>query len=365
VSAVAGARLDDLPALGAVDRSGMLRDVATSAAQLRTSVALAGEAGLDALAADVRPRAVVVAGMGGSAVAGDVLAALAGPRAPLPVYVHRGYGLPAWVGPADLVCALSCSGGTEETLSAAEEAMRRGSRLTGVGAPDSPLAQLVAVGHGPFVAVDPAGRQPRASLWSLAGPLLSLADRLELLPLPEAVTEATAVRLEQIAESCRPDQETWLNPAKELAVALAGTLPVVWGSSPLAGVAAGRFAAQLAENAKYPSLSGVLPEANHNQVVTFEGRAPALPGLSLVLLRDTDEHPQVARRAAASAELAEARGIPVRVVTAEGDSPLERFAALVGVTDFASVYLAVLLGVDPTPIAPITDLKARIARPAG
>jgi len=377
----AEARLDDVAALEAGDPAGMLRAVASSAAQVRQAVTLADEAGVTRIATDGRPRSVVVTGMGGSGVSGDVLAAVAGIGCPIPIVTHRGYGLPGWVGPADLVAAVSCSGSTEETLSATDEALRRGCRLLMVGGADSPLSERAEQAGAPYVVV-PGGRQPRASLWALSVPLVVAAHALELLPAPPAVLEATAVRLEAVSEHCRPSSDSFVNPAKTLAVELAGTLPLVWGSSALAGVAAYRFCTQLAENAKYPGVFGVLPEANHNQVVTFDGpyagspaaadlfgdrvaqqEEPGEPGrLRLVLLRDPDEHPQAARRAKASRELAEGRGTGVGELTAEGASPLERMASLVALIDYATVYLALLLGIDPTPVTAITELKERIAQ---
>lgn len=374
----AEARLDDVAALEAGDPAGMLRAVASSAAQVRQAATLAEEAGVGRLAADGRPRSLLVTGMGGSGVSGDVLAAVAGIGCPIPVVTHRGYGLPGWVGPADLVAAVSSSGSTEETLSATDEAVRRGCRLLMVGGAESPLSDRAEQAGAPYVVV-PGGRQPRASLWALAVPLVVAAHALELLPAPPAVLEATAARLEAVSERCRPSNDSFVNPAKTLAVELAGILPMVWGSSALAGVAAYRFKTQLAENAKYPGISGVLPEANHNQVVTFDGvfagrtseedffrdrQEEPDPGarLRLVLLRDPDEHPQAARRAEVSRELAEARGIAVSELTAEGDSPLERMASLVVLIDYATVYLALLLGLDPTPVTAISELKDRIAR---
>ncbi|MGI8697589.1 MAG: bifunctional phosphoglucose/phosphomannose isomerase [Mycobacteriales bacterium] len=371
-------RLDDAAAVEAGDPAGMLRAVASSAAQVRQAVTLAAEAGVDRIGRDGRPRAMVVTGMGGSGVSGDVLAAVAGIGCPVPIVTHRGYGLPGWVGPADLVAAVSCSGSTEETLSATDEALRRGCRLLMVGAADSPLSQRAEQAGAPYVVV-PGGRQPRASLWALSVPLVVAAAALDLLPAPPAVLEATAARLESVSGRCRPTSDSFPNPAKALAIELAGALPMVWGASPLAGVAAYRFKTQLAENAKYPAMFGVLPEANHNQVVTFDGPYAGGPAeqdffrdraaepelrtrLHLVLLRDPDEHPQTARRAEVSRELARQRGIDVSELVAEGDSPLERMASLVALIDYATVYLALLLGIDPTPVTAISELKARIAQ---
>lgn len=381
--------LDDLAALEAGDPGEMLRAIASSPAQVREAATLAGEAGLERLAEEGRPRAVVVLGMGGSAVAGDVLAAVAGPTSPVQVVVHRGYDLPGWVGPADLVIAVSCSGSTEETLSSAEEAVRRGCRMLVVGGAGSPVHTLAEQARAPFVPV-PQGRQPRASIWALSTPLVLAGAQLGIVTAPPEVVEATAARLESLSDRCRPSSDTLVNPAKALAGELAGTLPMVWGTSHLSGVAAYRFICQLAENAKSPAVPGLLPEANHNQVVCLDGpygsgpfgSSPAARSaggddffrdrgddgeepagrLRLVLLRDaaSEEHPQVARRAEVSKELAAARGVPVTELVAEGASSFERLASLVGLPDYASAYLALRLGLDPTPVTAITELKGRI-----
>jgi glucose/mannose-6-phosphate isomerase len=372
--------LDDLEAIEAGDPKEMLRATASAGAQVRYAVAAAHDAEVARLADEGRPRAILVAGMGGSGISGDVLAAVAGTAATVPLVVHRGYGLPGWVGPTDLVMGVSCSGTTEETLSAVDEAGRRGARLLTVGAAGSPLADLGVRGHGVHVAVDAAGRMPRACLWMLSVPLLVAADALGVVPVPADALDAAADRLDEIAERCRPAGETFANPGKSLAVELAGSLPVLWGSTDLAGVAAYRFACQLNENANYPAVSGVLPEANHNQIVTLDGAfgaaavstegdffrdrmtEPDPARMRLVLLADADEHPQLRRRRELSRALAEARGVAVSELVAEGAHRVERLASLVGVIDFASVYLALTLGVDPTTIAPIDELKQRIAQ---
>jgi glucose/mannose-6-phosphate isomerase len=372
--------LDDPAALEAGDPAGMLRDIASSAAQVREGAVLAREAGVASLADPGRPRAVVVCGMGGSGIAGDVLAAVAGAGSPVPVLTHRGYGLPGWVGVADLVVAVSCSGSTEETLSALEEAVRRGVPVLVVGAEGSPVHDLAQRGRGVFVPV-PQGRQPRASMWALATPLVVAGAALGICDGSDAAVEAAAVALEDVAQRCRVDADELVNPGKQLATHLLGAVPVLWGTSPLAGMAAYRFACQLNENAKAPATWGVLPEANHNQVVAFDGPFAGGGGrpsdddlfrdreddvdagrLALVLLRDTDEHPQTARRADVSRHLAEERGIPVHVLSAEGASPFERLARLVGTSDYASTYLALAEGLDPTPVEAITELKTAISR---
>ena len=364
----AGDRLDDAQLVEAADPGGMLRQVASSAAQVRSAVRTCAEADLSPVAAAGRPRAVVVAGMGGSGIAGDVLAAVVGEASATQVVTTHGYQLPGWAGAADLVIAVSCSGSTEETLTVAIEAARRGCHLVAVGAAGSPLEDVATQARAPFIPVTSAG-MPRSTLWGLSIPLLAVAEQAGLVEVGEEVYESVAATCEEIAFQCRPTSESFVNPGKSLALDLMGTLPVIWGSSPLAAVAAKRFAAQLNENAKYPGIPGELPEANHNQVVAFDG--PFAPGTALeassgfpqrlVLLADPAEHPQVARRRAASAELAAERGIHVTELPMTGEHPLQRFASVVPLIDYATVYLGIASGVDPTPIEIIQELKERIS----
>jgi glucose/mannose-6-phosphate isomerase len=374
-------RLDDLELLASVDTQQMLRAVATSAAQVRAARTAAADAGIDRLRDDGRPRAVVVAGMGGSGIAGDVLVSLATATAPVPVVVHRGPGLPGWVGAADLVIAVSCSGSTAETLAATDEAVRRGARLVGVGGDDSPLALRCRNARAPYVVVVPQ-LAPRASLWALTVPVLLVASRVGIVDLgdDDTVLETVARRLELVAETCRPDRESFVNPAKSLALDLAGTVPLVWGVGPGGAVLAYRFGCQLAENAKVAAVTGALPEAHHNQVVALAG---ALAGssaeadlfrdrvdddeplrLRLVLLVDDDADPLTAARVEATQQLADSHGTPLSVLRSEGASALERLSSVLGLVDYASVYLAIGQGLDPTPVLPIDEVKRRLARPS-
>ncbi|MFC5752985.1 SIS domain-containing protein [Actinomadura rugatobispora] len=375
-------RLDEPEAIESADPGGMLRQVASSAAQIREARRLAAEARVDAVAEDGRPRAIVVTGMGGSGISGDVLAAVCGAGCPVPIVTVRGYRLPGWVGAADVVMAVSCSGGTEETLAVAAEAARRGCRMVFVGGAESPLAGLAERSRGLFVPVRSVG-QPRSTLWGLTVPLLLAARALGLTDVRDEVLESAAERLEEVAHRCRPASESFVNPAKRAALDLMGDVPLVWGTSQLAGTAAYRFCCQLNENAKYPGVYGELPEAGHNQVVAFDGffaagGRPAADaddaddffrdraeesehGLHLVVLRDGDEHPQVARRREVAVELARGRGVAITEIPAEGDHPLERIATMIALADYITVYLAIALGVDPTPVTAIQELKARIS----
>jgi glucose/mannose-6-phosphate isomerase len=377
------ALLDDPARLDEADRSGMLRALASAGAQVRESAALAAEANLTALADEGRPRAVVVAGVGTAARTGDLLQTVAGPRCPVPVVGHRSAGIPGWVGAADAVIAVSASGRSPEALAAAEAAGRRGARLVAVGPPDSELQSLAERFRSTFVPV-PRRAPARASLWALTVPVLLAARTLGLLRINEADFAEAAARLDEDAERCRPGADSFVNPGKALALDLANSIPIVWGSSPLATVAARRVGDMLSANARYPVVAGSLGEAGRGRVGLIDGIYGALveserdffadpdeasapqTRLRLLILRDGGladdaEHgePTVVeeRRADAVVELAGNRGVRCGVIQAEGASALERLASLIAVPDFASVYLALAHGLDPTAVPAVDEMK--------
>jgi glucose/mannose-6-phosphate isomerase len=351
--------LDDRAALSLADPGDMLGAVASAGPQVRQALLACAEVDLSGISAGGRPRAVVVTGMGGSGIAGHVLQAAAGPECPVPVERVRGWTLPAWVGTEDVVIAVSSSGRTAETLACTRTAVERGARTVVVAGSGSPLVELASASSLPWVPV-PDGRPPRANLWALSVPLLVVAHALGVVDAEPARLEAVADLLDGLADECGPHVPERSNPAKQLARELMGTLPLIWGSSDLAGIAAYRLLCQLAENGKYPAVNGVLPEALHNQVVTFAAPHSAARPVRLVMLRDTVEQPQVGLAADEAELLADESGVPVSRIVAVGAHPLERMASLCAVGDFASVYLGLLHGVDPTPITPIDTMKRRL-----
>jgi len=414
---LAADRLDTPDVIEAADPGDMLRQVASAAAQVRTALRSCLETDLSAFTPDARPRAIVVAGLGGSGLAGEMLAAVTGPSSPVQVMTAQAERLPGWVGAADAVIAVSGSGATPQTLAAATDAARRGCRLVGVGAKGSSLHRIAEQARAPFIPVVAAGREvstansmlPRSMLWGLAIPLLIVAERLGVTRVGPQIYEQAAGRLEEVSHQCRPASESFVNPGKSLALDLVGTLPVVWGTSVLSGVAARRFAAQLSDNAKYPAITGLLPEAAHNQIAAFDGPfAPAarpspgaagatgvttesllpqeaaedlsgLPDLSswdldyedtglargftplrLVLIVDPEQDQRVAAQQRAVTELTAQRGIGLSELAMDGEHPLVRLAGVIQLADYASVYLAVASGIDPGQAVAITDLSARI-----
>lgn len=369
--------LEDVAAMVAADPGSMLAATATAGAQVRRGMAEANRDEIARIAAAGRPRAIVVTGMGGSGISGQVIEALANSASPIPVVSSRGYGLPSWVGVDDIVISLSCSGGTEETIAAAQEASRRGSKLISITSAGSALHDFTeSVRGSSTMIVDAKGLMPRASMWTLLTPLLLIGNSLGVVSVPDADLEQAADIIDAVGEQCAMERETFENPAKSLALSLAGSLPMIWGTGAIGPVASYRFISQLAENAKIPAIHGEIPESQHNQVVVLDGPFAGASSVEeifednsgrelnrkfrLVLLRDSIEHPQMAKRADIVTDIADRRGVPVTRVDATGTRIIHRLASLVAVTDWASVYTALALHIDPSPIGPINELKSRL-----
>jgi glucose/mannose-6-phosphate isomerase len=348
--------LDDKERLADADPGGMLGELAGAGDQARAALGAAQVASL----VGPHPEVVVVAGMGGSGVAGDVLAALAFASSAVPVQAVKGDRLPGFVGPGTLLVAVSFSGNTAETLSAVEQGVAAGARVVAV-ASGGALAELARGRGSPLVTVAaPPGRMPRAALWSLLVPVCSAAEGAGVLPPLHDEVHAAADALDAEAAALGPAVPTDANPAKQAAVRLLDRLPVVWGSGQLGAVAATRFRTQCNENAKIPVVSAALPEANHNDVMGLEGGLG--PDRVLALLRDeAGEHERDGLRIAA---VLEALGVDDPVVRRAGEGPgLVRLARLTAFTDFASTYLAIARGVDPTPIRTLDRVKAALSGP--
>ncbi|WP_131103968.1 SIS domain-containing protein [Ornithinimicrobium sufpigmenti] len=272
------ALLDDLDELQRKDSQGTLRALASAGAQVREGLTLAHEAGIERLVAMDRPRSVLVAAVGGSAIVAEVLELLAEPGSPVPVQARRNLPLPGWVGPLDLVVAVSLSGRAPGPLAVAAEAARRGAMLLTVGADDSPLAEVCRRARGVHVGVGRGRTSSRTALWTMLTPVLLGADGLGLLDAPPSMLEAVADRLDRKAEEMRPSSESFVNPAKLLAVQLAETVPVVLGDGPLGGVAAARASSMLARTARIPATFGELPDAASGIVACFDGPYTSLGG---------------------------------------------------------------------------------------
>jgi glucose/mannose-6-phosphate isomerase len=353
--------LDDRDHLRIVDREGMLAHIDFLPDQLEQAWRLAQALPLPD--SHRRPRQIVLAGMGGSAIGGDLIAALIGSTAPIPLNVVRGYDLPAYVsGPDTLVIASSFSGNTEETLSAADQALGRSVRLLAL----TTGGQLAghAQSHGyPLWQFDYKS-QPRAALgWSF-GLLIGLAHRLNLAPHLETDLAAAIALLREQKAIYTAGNPTTQNPAKRGAGQLMGRIPVIYGGGIFEPVAR-RWKCQLNENAKVWSQYEGMPEANHNTVAGISLPPEQVCNtVALFITSPEYDHPRVRLRHDWTLKLCLENGIMTDRFYPKGASALAQMCHAIQYGDYVSFYTAMAYGVDPTEIAPISELKQYLAQNA-
>lgn len=346
-----------------VDRDGMLTEVAGLAAQLREGYdnarsRLAGAfLGTFPAVPPAEPEGLVVCGMGGSAIGADlVLACL--PDLPVPSAVVRGYELPQWAGPETLVVVVSYSGETEEALACAGQARTRGCAPVCVSSGGSLAAYAEAEGL-PLVLVG-GGGQPRAAVGLLSMPLLATLEASGLAHEHAGDVAAAAAQLEADNAILGPECPEQDNPAKSLARKLEQRLVVVYGAGPTTPVAR-RWKGQVNENAKAPAFFNELPELDHNEIMGWTSLPHVTSSTLALFLTDESAGERLSRRAALTARQYEGLGVETELVSARGSSRLARLFSLVQLGDYASCYLALLYGVDPTPVDAIQAFKARLA----
>jgi glucose/mannose-6-phosphate isomerase len=353
------AELDDLDAIERLDSLNVLDAVERFADQCREGWDIGRAA--TGLPDGAGVESVVVLGMGGSGVSGDVVGAIVEPRLAVPLRTIKGYGpLPEWIGRNTLVFAVSYSGNTEETLAAVEEAHARGTRTVTIssGGELQERARQWGVAH---VQV-PGGLQPRASLGYLTLPVLAVLVAVGLLPdVSDDVDEAVGL-LTDLGERLHRSRDVADNSAKSLAARITGKIPVVYGGEGLGAVVAQRFKNDLNEYGKTPAFSNVLPELDHNEIVGWNRLADVTSQhFVAVLVRDEEEHERVAIRFELTKELITDKLADVIEVHSEGPSRIARVLSLLFVTQLAAIYTAVTYDIDPGPVEVIESLKARLA----
>lgn len=348
--------LDNPLAVGQHDTQGMLRHILALPGQIQSAWRLVQALALPADYSTVD--AVVVLGMGGSAIGGDLVRAIAGGQLKVPMTVVRDYELPAFVGPSTLAIASSYSGETEETLSAFEAAQARGAKCLAIATGGTLLNRARTAGL-PAIQFDYPS-QPRAALGYSTFLLLGVVGRLGLVAVKSADVAEAVDLLSAMADELSPAVPTSQNEAKQLAQFLRGKVAVVYGGA-LAEVAR-RWKGQLNENSKTWAYFEAFPELDHNAVVAYQDPAGLRERLAVVMLSSDYDHPRTRLRLQVTGELMDRYGVAHRTVRARGNSYLAQVFSAIYVGDFASYYLAALYEVDPTPVEAIAYLKAELAR---
>ena len=336
-------------AIDTVDGAKQLDDVLGLPEHLRDALWRVESAKLESHDA---PGGLIVAGMGGSAIGGALARAALGDRASRPIVVMRDYGVPSWTTPDATVLCMSYSGNTEETLAAFEAAGALGARRV-VATTGGKLAAAAREEGVPVIPM-PGAFQPRAAVGYMLVIALEVAAACGAAESLHSEIDVAAAHTEALVAEWGPDGADDSLP-KQLARGLHGTIAQIAGAGLTAPIAY-RWKTQLNENAKVPAFSSELPELDHNEIAGWTG-AEQLAPFSAVFLDDSDLHPRVRQRIELTRGLIGANAAASFRVESRGETRLERLVSLVLLGDLVSFYLAILRGVDPTPIDAIERLK--------
>jgi glucose/mannose-6-phosphate isomerase len=306
-----------------------------------------------------KPKAIIVAGMGGSAIGGELLKDWARDRVAVPVNVCREYHLPAYANKNTLVFATSYSGETEETLSVFLEALKRKCMIICISSGGA-LTEFAGKLSIPHLLV-PSGMAPRATLPYLFVPLLGILEKMGLAPGVNADFSETVRVLNRISSENSPERPWSGNLSKRLASNVNGTVPAVYGFGFYRAVAQ-RLKTQFNENSKNPAKWESFPELNHNEIVGWEAAREFAKCFSVIFIRDAEEPKEIRQRIEVTKEIIGKETVKLFEVWCSGKSSLARMSSVICVGDFTSVYLAVMRGIDPTPVRTIILLKERLKK---
>jgi len=348
--------LDQQEKVKEIDKSDMLSHLMKTPDYCRDAVNRAKQVKMPE---KLKPKNIVIAGMGGSAIGGEILQDWLRDELPIPIEVCRDYTLPAYVDKDTLFFANSYSGNTEETLSAFLDAVRR-KCMTITITSGGHLLSFSKELQVPHLTI-PSQLPPRVAIPYLFFPLPVLMERMGLLPSVEGDLQEAIQVLKKVGEENSLKIPTEDNPAKKLALELLETTPIIYGFRQYQSIAH-RLKTQFNENSKVPSKHDVFPELNHNETVGWEAPETLTKNYSIILIRDPDEPPEIRRRIETTNSLAFHKAKKVLEIHARGEKKLAKMFSVLRIGDFASVYLAILQGIDPTPVKIIDEVKRALGK---
>jgi glucose/mannose-6-phosphate isomerase len=337
-----------------IDRSDMRGAILSTPAQMRDALMRANAGLASGLPGGYSN--LLLGGLGGSAIGGDLVRAYLGNDLSVPFEIVRGYDLPASASEKSLIVISSYSGNTEESLSVFEQAIAKGLKPVCVTAGGRLLEQ--ANKHGLTHIVLPTGFQPRAALAYSFVSVLMIAQAAGLTKGQEELITDCADRVESLSVTFSQDN----GEALRIASKLVDGIPVIYSASDVIGAINVRWRGQIQENAKHLAFGNVLPEMNHNEILAWQYPADMISKFKVIFMRSReDEHRRVQRRFEVLEEVLREAGLEVMHVNATGKNRLERMFSLITLGDWVSYYLAILTNTDPTPIPAIDRLKAALA----
>jgi glucose/mannose-6-phosphate isomerase len=339
------------------DPADMFRCVADFPLQVEEALRIGAGASLSVTSDNIR--SIVLTGMGGSAIAGDLLRSYLAEEMRIPFLVNRSYGLPGWVDRNTLVIVSSYSGNTEETLASYRDAIDRKAAVLCITTGGE--AERLARKHGHSCIKVPPGLQPRAALGYSFFPLLLALSRMGFIkPRPADISETVAALKKK--SQVYADLKSPENNALQMAKRLQGKLPVIYSASDRFDAVNVRWRGQICENSKHLAFGHVLPEMNHNEIVGWKVDRELLKKIGVVMLRDVGAHPRVRVREEITKNIIRKKTSTVLESWSEGTSLLARIFSLVYTGDWVSYYLAILNNEDPTPVRVIDYLKGELAK---
>ncbi|HER23753.1 MAG TPA: bifunctional phosphoglucose/phosphomannose isomerase [Candidatus Atribacteria bacterium] len=303
---------------------------------------------------------IIVLGMGGSAIGGDLLADYLADELTIPILVIRGYDIPKFVSEDSLVFAVSYSGNTEETLSALKKCIDAKATIIALTS-GGQLASLSQEKYFPIIKV-PTGIQPRAAISYLFFPVLKALERLALIKERSSEIEETINILQDLSKEYSAQSIIKNNFAKKIALSLYKHLPLIYGSEGLLEAVAMRWKTQINENSKWPCFWNVFPELNHNEIVGYEIENNINRQVKIVYLQDKEGLLRVEQRRQITRKIIQEKVVEFIICPTKGKGKMARMFSLIFLGDLVSYYLAILNRVDPSPVYCIEDLKKELAK---
>ena len=305
-------------------------------------------------------RNIVFTGVGGSAIGADVIRSYTAEEIKVPIIVNRNYTLPNFVNGNTLLFASSYSGNTEETLSAYEEAKEKKARIIAISS-NGALEELAKKDGALFIKI-PEGLPPRCALgYSFIPPLLALC-KLGFIGNKEKEVDEISEVLRGLKSELGLESSVDANIAKGIAFMLQHKYPIIYGANDHIDVVVTRWRGELAENSKHLASSHVFPEMNHNEIVGWDFPIELMNQFVVIFLRDREDHNKVARRMDITKEILSKKGINIIEISSKGKGLLSRMMSLIYIGDMVSFYLAILNGIDPSPVDRVTYLKKELAK---
>jgi len=351
--------LDDAKKIKDMDKSNMLDLLLGLDKQCRE----AKDIGIDFKPAGISSAGVkniVFTGLGGSAIGADLIRSYTAGEISVPIIVNRDYTIPNFVDKDTLLFASSYSGNTEETLSAYQIAKKKKTRMIAISS-DGKLRESANRDGIPFIGI-PTGIPPRCALgYSFIPPLRTL-DKLGFIGSKEQEIDEAIEVLGKLKNELGPGNGPDSNTAKNVALMLKGKFPIIYGANTHFDIAVTRMRGELAENSKQLASSHVFPEMNHNEIVGWDFPVELMKEFVVVFLRDGADHKRVAMRMDITKDILIRKGVKVIEIHSRGKGLLSRIMSLVLIGDMTSFYLAILNGIDPTPVDRITFLKKELAK---